>query len=450
MPKTRRAFFARAAAPAAASLFAAACGASGQAGDKPAPSAALKGAVRFSFLAQKPHPDVFTKLAGRYQELNPGVTVTAEPSWSWDIAKFTAESVAGAASDVVWMSDNYVTQFFTKGVVREVDSYLSKDRSFKMADYFDTVIEAFKFRNKQIGLPLTFGAYVLHYNKTLFERAGRKLPDDTWTWDTFLDAAKALTRPSTDGSFGQYGFETRMHENAYASWLWNNGGDLFSVDGTKVLFDKPESIEGMQYVVDLIHRHRVTVTPEFTQKQTGANPYGTNAFGATGSVAMTTQAIFMMQTYRQADSLRQMEWDIAPIPKGPKGRTTVSPTAGLAMWSGTKAPDAAWGLMRFLATEESFKMFSELALEGLPVSKAAAQQVIKDTLPPKNKQIYLDAYKYARPAYNTPYGSRAKSEYNSAVRPLFAEGGQVKTAVQAAMPKIQAAFDEEMAADTKK
>src|SRR5687768_10594079 len=173
--KTRRAFFAGAAVPAAASLFAAACGAgtSGQGGETAAPSAALKGAVRFSFLAQKPHPDVFTKLAGRFQELNPGVAVTAEPSWSWDIAKFTTESVAGSASDVVWMSDNYVTQFFTKGVVRDVDSYISKDRSFKMADYFDTVIEAFKFRNKQIGLPLTFGAYVLHYNKTLFERAGR-------------------------------------------------------------------------------------------------------------------------------------------------------------------------------------------------------------------------------------------------------------------------------------
>jgi hypothetical protein len=60
------------------------------------------------------------------------------------------------------------------------------------------------------------------------------------------------------------------------------------------------------------------------------------------------------------------------------------------------------------------------------------------------------AYTYAKPAFTTPYGQRAKSEYNTAIRPLFLEGGQVRTAVLAAMPKIQAALEEEIAADVKK
>jgi multiple sugar transport system substrate-binding protein len=435
-----------------AGLLLAACGfgESSGASEKAAPAATLKGSIRFSHLGQKPHPDVFAKLAERFQQQNPGVTVSAEPTWSWDNAKYIAEAVGGDTSDLVWTSENFVTPLYAKGVVREVDGFMSKDRSFKIADYYDTVVNAYKFRGKQAGLPVNFGAYVMHYNKTLFERAGRKLPDDTWTWDTFLDAAKALTRPATDGTLGQFGFETRLHENVYSSWLWNAGGDLFNAEGTKALFDKPESIEGMQYLVDLLHRHRVAIAPEVIQKQTGSNPYSTNIFGLTGKVAMVFNAIYFLPTYRQAEGLQQMEWDVAPVPKGPKGRTTTNPTVGIAMWSGSKAPDAAWAFMRYLISEEASKTYVEMALDGLPVHKGAADLVLKDARPPKSKQIYIDAYKYAKPAFTTPYGQRAKSEYNNAIRPVFVDGGQVRPAVTEAMAKITATLEEEMAADTKK
>ena len=87
--------------------------------------------------------------------------------------------------------------------------------------------------------------------------------------------------------------------------------------------------------------------------------------------------------------------------------------------------------------------------DGLPVHKAAADLVLKDPRPPRSKQIYIDAYKYARPAFTTPYGQRAKIEYNNAIRPIFLEGGLVRPAVTEAMAKIQGAMDEEMAADIK-
>jgi multiple sugar transport system substrate-binding protein len=432
--------------------LAAACsvGAGGGGGEQAPQAAAMKGTVRYSHLGQKPHPEVFAKLATQFQQANPGVTVTPEPTWSWDNAKFIAEAVGGDAADLVWTSENYVTPLYVKGVAREVDAYINRDKSFKLSDYYDTVVNAYKFRGKQAGLPVNFGAYVMHYNKTLFERAGRKLPDDTWTWDTFLDAAKALTRPATDGSLGQFGFETRLHENVYSSWIWNAGGDLFDAEGNKPLFDKPESIEGMQYLIDLLHRHRVAIAPEVVMQQTGSNPYSTNIFGITGNVAMVFNAIYYLPTYRQSEGLQQKEWDIAPVPKGPKARITTNPTAGVAMWSGSKSPDAAWAFMRYLISEEASKTYVDMALDGLPVHKGAADLVLKDARTPKSKQIYIDAYKYARPAFTTPYGQRAKTEYNNAIRPLFLAGGQVRQAVQEAMPKIQGALDEEVAADTKK
>src|SRR6185436_13795524 len=124
--------------------------------------------------------------------------------------------------------------------------------------------------------------------------------------------------------------------------------------------------------------------------------------------------------------LQQMEWDIAPIPKGPKGRITTNPTAGVTMWAGSKAPDVAWSFMRYLVSEEASKIYVDMAIDGLPVHKGAADLVLKDSRPPKSKQVYIDAFKYAKPAFTTPYGQRAMVALNDDIKNVFKNGGSVR------------------------
>jgi multiple sugar transport system substrate-binding protein len=427
-------------------VFLAACGASGDAGTAATQSKPLGGTIRFSHLSTKSHVDAFAAAATRFQALHPGVTVSAEPTWKWDNAKFIAEAVGGDTSDVVWTSENFVTPLYAKSVVAELDGYLSKDKSLKTADYFDSVLNAYKFRGKQVGLPILWGAYVMYYNKSLFERFGRKLPDDSWTWETFLDTARALSRPSNDPAvFGQYGFETRWHENVWAPWVWNNGGDIFTPDGLKMALDKPEAIEGLQYYIDLIHRHRIAPTSDDLSN----HKLGTNAFG-TGQVGMVWNAIYTLPTYRNSDALQQMEWDVAPIPKGKKGRTTTNPTSGLAMWKGSKNPDTAYAFMRHLISEESSRSYVAGAVDGLPVHRAAAEDVLKDSRPPKSKQVYIDAFKYAKPAFTTAYGQRAILQLNEDFKSVFKSGGSVRDFMTSTIGKLNLVMQEEINADTKK
>jgi multiple sugar transport system substrate-binding protein len=429
-------------------LAAAGCGGQGEQGSAPAGGTDVTGAIRFSHLSDQKQTDFWNKAGGLFSQQYPRIKLTLEPTWSWDNAKYIAGAVAGDAADVVWTSENYVTPLFARGVVQEVDPYLTKDKSFKAGDYFDTVLAAYKFRNKQAGWPVSWGAYVMYYNATLFERNGRKKPDESWTWDTFLDTAKALTRPSADpATVGQFGFETRWHENVFAPWIWNAGGDIFDAAGTKCLLDKPETVEGLQYLVDLIHRHKVAISPaDITQFK-----LGTNAFGITGKVGMVWNAIYLMPTYRNAsDGLNGQDWDVAPIPKGPKGRTTTNPTAGGAMWKGSKSPEAAWTFMRFMNAKETMELWMAEQMDGLAVHKGAADQLLKDTRLPKSKQVFVDAFKYAKPAFTTPYGQRPMSVFKSALSPVFTNGGNVKQAVSEAIGAVRTAMDEEVAADVRK
>src|SRR5207248_7421097 len=130
--------------------------------------------------------------------------------------------------------------------------------------------------------------------------------------------------------FGQYGFETRNHQHPWSSWVWGTGGDLFSQDGLTCTLDQPAAMDGLQYLMDLMHRYKVAPTlAELKQRN-----FGTNAFGMSGKVGMVFNAIYAVPNYWKVDLF---EWDIAPIPKGPKARLTPMVTDGLAMWKGTSA-----------------------------------------------------------------------------------------------------------------
>src|SRR5687768_2499040 len=106
--------------------------------------------------------------------------------------------------------------------------------------------------------------------------------------------------------------------------------------------------------------------------------------------------------------------------------------------------------MRWANSKETAELWVTENMDGMPVHKAAADMVLKDSRPPKNKQIFVDAFKYAKPAFTTPYGQRPMSIFKSAVAPVFNNGGNVRQAVTEAMVAVRTAMDEEVAADVKK
>ena len=78
-----------------------------------------------------------------------------------------------------------------------------------------------------IGFPAVVDNLGLIYNTELFDEAGLDYPDETWTWDDFRAAAKALT----DADRNQYGTAYPVSGSEDTVWrfwpqLWQNGGDV--------------------------------------------------------------------------------------------------------------------------------------------------------------------------------------------------------------------------------
>jgi multiple sugar transport system substrate-binding protein len=135
-------------------------------------------------------------------------------------------------------------------------------------------------------MPVSISADAMAYNLDLFEASGVKPPpqdpdDRSWTMDAFLDTAKKLTKGTQQFGFG----------GSYTCGVnWMNAPTYFGygpVDlrGKKVTINTPGFQRGLQYWVDMLHRHHVQPTSE---ELAAIRAVPNQAVFLTGKVAMTS------------------------------------------------------------------------------------------------------------------------------------------------------------------
>jgi hypothetical protein len=115
------------------------------------------------------------------------------------------------------------------------------------------------------------------------------------------------------------------------------------------------------------------------------------------------------------------------------------------MWNGTKAPDATWVYMRHLISEPSARTYIAEGMNGMPVNKAAAQLILQDPRPPKNKQLFFDAFKYAKPAFTTPYGNAAWNVLSAEMKPMWDNGEPANKILKEAVAKVNVQMQNDIA-----
>lgn len=174
--------------------------------------------------------------------------------------KLMASVAAGNEPLLSQSYEAWTSQLLEKDAVKPFGDYMDSIEDPGYPDDFFPVMLAECSRNgKLTSLPFNKSVPVYYYNKDLFAKAGLDPEKFPATWDEFVETAKKLTIDSNnDGNPEQWGTAFPVG----SAWMFQclvlqNGGDIFSADGRKVVFDSPEGIEALQYMVDLIYRHRV-------------------------------------------------------------------------------------------------------------------------------------------------------------------------------------------------
>ncbi len=358
-------------------------------------SGAAEAKVTISFLAPARRTpageDLNEKLVKMFNERRNDIEVEYIPAGDDWVNKATVAMAGGNAPDVIAGWESFFRAWLETGQALPLDSYFD---SRDLRDFVPSHLELFRVNGRLYALPFYTGVSGLFYNVDMFDRAGLTYPDETWTWDTLLQAAKKLTIQDGNGRTRQWGMDIELGWDRLVLWVWENGGrviDEGKVVGNRLYLDEPKAIEAFQFQRDLIWEHRVApVWP-----QLGMGPW--DAFWRGDLLAMwQTGSWDVNATLLNAKA----QWNVAVRPKGPAGRAASHTADGFMVYAKTKHPKEAVEFLRFLTSPEAERVM--LVEGGLqPARRSLGLQYVTETAAAKrgyNLRPFIDSTAWARPA----------------------------------------------------
>jgi multiple sugar transport system substrate-binding protein len=426
---TRRETFAGAGAGGLAAVLAA-CGAGGQGEPAAGPS---QGPVTLE-IVQDPQStlirEAWPAIWKNFEAAHPNVTVNFDmPAWGTIQEKILTQAAGGALPDVTYIHTQFLPDWNAAGVLRDLNPYAAKDRAVRLDDFFPGVLGFFQPKGTTKGLPFFSGPTVFFYNKALFNRYGIKDPNQyekegRWTWDTFLEVARQATRGEGQAkTFGYNGTNSQLVWNAM--WVWMNGGELWDKDERNFLMHEAAGAEAMQFQADMVTRHRVWPTADDNRELPGGFLGGRSAMAIYGKGYAT-----------DIKNKGDLDAGMCPAPKGKKGRITRDGPGAVGVTSGSKNPDAAFQLVKYMSGPGGQEQFLALGA-SVPVRKslANAKEYLTSLLPWEDRAVHEDAARSVRPIiYPAGFGEIEKL-WQTARSEMFA-GKLARDALLAIKPGV--------------
>ncbi|HEY3284718.1 MAG TPA: sugar ABC transporter substrate-binding protein [Armatimonadota bacterium] len=279
----------------------------------------------------KEQQELVNSLVAEFERRNPDIHVEAEMN-AKGRNKIYIELASGTAPDVFYAVTDDIPRMAARGALLKLDPLVRRD-GVDLAQYFPKTVAGLQYHGGLYAMPVHFSTDVLFYNKKLFDEAGVRYPDGSWTWDDYLAAARRLTRVGPDGRkvFGTY-LPDPM------TTILANGGSIFSDGGRRCVIDNPRAREALQMRLDMMYRDKVAPAPVDLQDTSNMQLF------ESGRLAMMPGRTYMVIDFNK--SIEGFEYDVAPMP-GIRRKVTRLAVGGICVAASSRHQEAAWKLARF-------------------------------------------------------------------------------------------------------
>ncbi|MGI8424058.1 MAG: ABC transporter substrate-binding protein [Chloroflexota bacterium] len=288
---------------------------------------------------------------------------------------------SGTPPDVVGLgtSQDPLGMLLLGNALVPLDPLIKRDK-FDLSDHFPYSLEHYRARNTQWGMPQAANPVVMFHNRDLLTRAGLQPPPASWKapgwdWNDFVASAQKMNRPEgTEEDPRSPIFGAGVTDNEFktaAIAVWSHGGELFDKEFTKCTLDSPQAVEGLQFLSDLVNRHRVNATP--------AQMQGTNirTLFRTGRVGLLGWGQALAFVDRIEEDKPGFAWGVHAFPKGRAGRFTVTVGSAYALIKAGTHQTEAWELVKFLSGREFLRVVSRDGRGGISPRKSVMAELTK-------------------------------------------------------------------------
>ena len=359
-----------------------------------------------------------------FEKLHPNIKVNWSPIPGDYATKMRANIASNTVPDVFYLQPSMSNEYISADKLLNLSPYMAHD-GIKASDYYSTLLNPFVCTSGQVyGLPKDWNSLGVFYNKQMFQSAGLAAPSAGWTWTDLQNDAKKLTQnPGTPHSV--YGVVLSADLSRWGAFLDQAGGSVLNKGGTQAAFNSSQGIQALNYY-DSFFKNNTGAMPT----SVGA-PWNGDAFGKQRA-AMVFEGGWLIPY--MSSTYPNVQYGIAPLPVGPTGKpANLSFTNAWSAYSGTKHPEAAWELIKYMAG--SVVQQSNLTAGfALPTLKSLANSSYFASHP--DLKVLFNAASYSYADYYGSQDSTIHTDLSNAIQEVLLNKESVQTALSNAETQI--------------
>lgn len=321
----------------------------------------------FTMFISTQQVDYFRWAEATYEAEHPDIDIVVEQFPGSSLKDFEIKLRVRFSShqgpDLMVASDYTAAPLARLGLLAEAPDYI--ERMVQDNSLNPMIRDAPYIDGRLYGIVTDAAWQALYYNKAMFRDAGLDPERPPQTWAELLDVADRLTVRGPDSTVVRAGFSVRKTgfkagtADKWYTFLYSAGGQPYSADGTRALFNSPQGREALALYRSLLFgRHIDSVTHEGDQQ----------GFGQ-GRVAMFLREIHVDRFLKE--SYPDLEYGVAPVPRDAASISSGG-TSMYAVSEESEHREEAWRFIQFLMQDDAYSRY--VGIGGiLPTTRSVAQ-----------------------------------------------------------------------------
>lgn len=337
----------------------------------------------------------------------------------------------GEQIDVIMIAIEGLGLLSAKNVLVPLDEFLAADApaaEILEKDVHVTLREMLQVDGKQMEYPFSWNNMVMYYNTAIFEEEGIEPPSKEWTWDEFLEVCTKVARVS-GGADDRYAYSfwgSGMF--GMAAWYFNNDTSPLTADWSASNLLDPKVAETVQFLADLILKHKVAPNPE------GWDEWA--QFHA-GNLVMRTCGRWCISGSLEA-KFETYDLQYQPHAAGPL--KTVAGTDGWGISSSSKNPQQAWEVVKLLSDADASLDMVKLG-GNIPALRSVAEKPEFAEFGPASTALFYESLDFAATVPSPTNFNIIEPILNRHYATIWNGEKSVEEALQAAHDELQPEMD---------
>ena len=315
--------------------------------------------VTISFTHLDFYTEIYEGLVAEFNEQYPYIIIELMPQSIYDT--FDSDEINATQADVFLGSALDIRRLRAEDAILSLEPFVIQDPGFDQDDFYPNILDLFKDENELWGVPEHAEIMVMYYNRDLFDLHGEiTYPTIGWTWDEFLDDARALRDPEGE----VFGYMPLAWTLDGLTFVYQHGGQIVDDwhNPTRAIFDDQATLEALEWYADLIHEYDVVASPQEMEAAFGRSWTRDSAIYQS-QVGMWT-GWFSQRGQATWGSEWVMDWGMVPLPEDEQA-ATLAVGNGYFISSAAQNPEACWQWISFLSRQ--------LPSTGVPARRSVAE-----------------------------------------------------------------------------